>query len=115
VAKVISQFFADLRHPLRNLRWSWGARRNDSILLRTWDDEYAFKEKKLRVLDKVDVDDRSDSFGLDERIVHLKALWGGGLAGYTVIATAKDKQAATREIASYRDDVVFPLLRLEQT
>jgi hypothetical protein len=112
VAKVISQFFADLGHPLRNLRWSWGARHNDSILLRTWDDEYAFKEKKLRLLDKVDVDVRSDSFGLDERIVQLKALWGGGLAGYTVIATAKDKHAATREIASYRDDAVFPLIRL---
>lgn len=114
MAKVISQFFADLGYPLRNLRWSWGARTGDAILLRTWEDEYAFKERVLRVLDKVDVDVRSDSFGLDERIVQLKALWDGGVAGYTVIATAKDKHAPTREIASYRDDVVFPLLRLEQ-
>jgi len=115
MAKVISQFFVDLGYPFKNLRWSWGARRDDAILLRTWDDEYLFKEKKLRVLDKADVDAQSDSYGLDERIVQLRALWEGGLAGYTVIATAKDKDAQTREIASYRDDVVFPLLRLEQT
>lgn len=114
MAKVISQFFADLGYPLRNLRWSWGARRADTLLLRTWNDEYAFKERKLRVLHKADAETRLDSFGLDERIVHLKALWVGGIAGYTVIATAKDKDAPTREIASYRDDVVFPLLRLEQ-
>lgn len=115
MAKVISQFFSDLGYPLRNLRWSWGARSGDVIVLRTWDDDYAFKERKLRVLDKVDLTEQRDSFGLDERIVQLKALWEGGLAGYTVIATAKDKHANPREIAAYRDDVVFPLARLELT
>jgi hypothetical protein len=114
MAKVISQFFADLGYPLRNLRWSWGARREDVILLRTWTDEFAFKERRLRVLHTADAETRPDSFGLDERMVHLRSLWEGGIAGYTVIATAKDKAAPTREIASYRDDVVFPLLRLEQ-
>lgn len=115
MAKVISQFFADLGYPFRNIRWSWGARSGDAILLRTWDDEYAFKEKKLGVLDMVDADERTDSFGLDERIVQLKALWDGGVAGYTVIATAKDKNARPREIVAYRDDGVFALSRLERT
>lgn len=113
--KVISQFFLDLGYPLRNIRWSWGARRGDAILLRTWDDEYAFKERRLRVLDIQDADERFDSFGLDERIVHLKALWGGGIAGYTVIATAKDKHARPREIVAYRHDAVFALSQLQRT
>lgn len=112
--KVISQFFVDLGYPLRNIRWSWGARSEDVILLRTWDDEYAFKERKLRVLDMADTNRPSESFGLDERIVQLKALWGGGVAGYTVIATAKDKDANPREIVAYREDAVFALSRLGQ-
>jgi hypothetical protein len=112
--KVISQFFSDLGYPFRNIRWSWGARSGDAILLRTWDDELVFKERKLTVLDMEDVDER-DSYGLDERIVHLKALWNGGIAGYTVIATAKDKHARPREIVAYRDDAVFALSRLERT
>jgi hypothetical protein len=114
MAKVISQFFSDLGYPFRNIRWSWGARSEDAILLRTWDDEYAFKEKKLGVLAMVDADERTDSFGLDERIVQLKALWDGGVAGYTVIATARDKNARPREIVAYRDDGVFALSRLER-
>lgn len=112
--KVISQFFLDLGYPLRNIRWSWGARTGDAILLRTWNDEYAFKERKLRVLDMEDSNERSDSFGLDERIVQLKALWNGGVAGYTVIATAKDKHARPREIIAYREDAVFALSRLQR-
>jgi hypothetical protein len=83
-------------------------------LLRAWDDEYAFKERKLRVLDFADPRQSSASFGLDERIVHLKALWEGGVAGYAVIATAKDKHVSPREILAYRDDAVFSLTRLEQ-
>lgn len=114
MAKVISQFFVDLGFPLRNIRWSWGARSGDAIMLRTWDDELVFKERKLRVLDLEDADQRSESFGLDERIVQLKALWGGGVAGYTVIATAKDKHARPREIIGFREDVVFALSRLER-
>lgn len=114
MAKVISQFFAGLGFPFRNIRWSWGGRSGEAILLRTWDDELVFKERKLRVLDMQDADVR-ESYGLDERIVHLKALWNGGVAGYTVIATAKDKNARPREIIAYRDDAVFALSRLERT
>lgn len=112
--KVISQFFSDLGFPFRNIRWSWGARSGEAILLRTWDDELVFRERTLRVLDMADADER-DSYGLDERIVQLKALWNGGIAGYTVIATAKDKHARPREIVAYRDDAVFALSRLERT
>jgi len=114
MAKAISQFFAELGFPLRNPRWSWGARNGSAILLRAWNDEYVFKERKLRLLDFADPRRPSESFGLDERIVHLEALWQGGVAGYTMIATAKDKDASPREILAYREDSVFALSKLEQ-
>ena len=114
MAKAISQFFADLGYPLRNPRWSWGAQTAAGILLRAWSDEYAFKERKLRVLDFVDPCDPSESVGLNERIVHLKALWEGGIAGYSVIATAEDTNVSPRKILAYREDAVFALTRLEQ-
>jgi len=63
MAKVISQFFSDLGYTLRNVRWSWGARQGDAILLRTWDDEYTFKERKLRVLDRMDLEDSAILLG----------------------------------------------------
>jgi hypothetical protein len=113
MAKAISQFFVDLGFPLRNVRWSWGSRSGDVVLLRTWVDEYDGKARKVTVLRAAAGHQVSDSFGLDERIVQLQALWNGAVAGYTVIAEAKDKDAHPREIKSYRDDAVFAIGQLE--
>lgn len=113
MAKAISQFFADLGFPLRNVRWSWGSRNGEVLLLRTWADHYSGKERKVTVLRETSAHQLSDSFGLDERIVQLKGLWEGRLAGYTVIATVKDKDARPREIKEYRDDAVFAIKQLE--
>ena len=113
MAKAISQFFADLGFPLRNIRWSWGARNEDIVVLRTWQDEYAGRERKVTVLREPAAHQETDSFGLDERIVQLKSLWLGEVAGYTVIVEARDKTARPREIKDYREDVVFAIKRLE--
>lgn len=113
MAKAISQFFADLGFPLRNIRWSWGARNGDIVLLRTWQDEYAGRERKVTVLREPAAHQMKDSFGLDERIVQLGSLWQGEVAGYTVIVEVKDKAARPREIKDYREDVVFAIKRLE--
>ena len=113
MAKAISQFFADLGFPLRNIRWSWGARNGDIVLLRTWQDEYAGRERKVTVLREPAALEVNDSFGLDERIVQLGSLWQGEVAGYTVIVEVKDKNARPREIKDYREDVVFAIKRLE--
>lgn len=112
MAKAISLFFADLGFLLRN-RWSWGARSGDVLLLRTWADEYTGKDRKVTVLREPAAHQLSDSFGLDERIVQLKALWRGGVAGYTVIATVKDKDVRPRQIKEYCDDAVFAIKQLE--
>lgn len=115
MGKAISQFFAELGYPFRNIRWSWGARSGaSSILLRTWEDEYFFKQRRLIVLDRAEQYRPSEAYGLDERFGHLESLWNEGVAGYTVIATVKDKDARPREILGYRDDAVFALDRLER-
>ena len=114
MAKPISQFFADLGFNLRNVRWSWGARNGDALLFRTWTDEYRNKERKVTVLREPEALELSESFGLDERILQLNALWQGGLAGYAIVAEVVDKKASPRKIKSYREDVVYPVKGLEQ-
>ncbi|MCA8050898.1 HNH endonuclease [Burkholderia arboris] len=111
MAKPISQFFLDLGYPFKNPRWSWGARRDDVIILRTWEDEYSGKSRQVVVLDPDRFDD-DESCGFDERIGQLRALWGGTCAGYTVIVEAKDTTARPRKISSYRDDAVFVIHEL---
>lgn len=111
--KPITQFFIDLKLPLKNARWSWGAQNESSMLLRTWADEFSSKDKRVIVLrEPAGYQDR-ESYGLDERIRHLRTLWAGGIAGYTVIATAKATDVPKREIKEYRDDKVFVIDRLE--
>lgn len=115
MAKPISRFFSDLGLPLNNVRWSWGARAGDVLLLRTWADEYKKDGdvRRITVLRDAKGYRHTDSYGLDERFRHLEALWAGGIAGYTVIATVTDPTARPREIKDYRDDGVFALERLE--
>lgn len=113
MAKPISKFFAGLGFPLRNLQWSWGARSGDTIVLRTWQDQYRGRDRRVTVLREPQALELTESFGLDERIVQLKALWAGGIAGYSVIVEVVDKDAKRRRIKDYRDDVVFPIKRLE--
>jgi len=114
VAKPITQFFLDLGYPLRNARWSWSASSNGGILLRTWADDFSSREKRVGVLGAPADYQERDSYGLDERIRHLRALWSGGVAGYTVIATAKNVDAPKREIKDYRDDKIFVIDHLEE-
>jgi len=113
MAKPISQFFVGLGLPLRNIRWSWGARGESIVLLRTWQDEYSGKERKVTVLRDAAGYLERESFGLDERLVQLQALWQGDMAGYSVIAEVKDPAARPREIKDYRDDGVFAIKQLE--
>jgi hypothetical protein len=111
--KPITQFFLDLNLPLKNARWSWGAQNENTILLRTWEDEFSLRQKRVVVLrEHAGYQDR-ESYGLDERIRHLRTLWAGGVAGYSVIATAKATNVPKREIKEYRDDKVFVIDRLE--
>lgn len=110
--KPITQFFQDLKLPLKNARWSWGAQNENTILLRTWADEFS-RDKRVVVLREPAGYQERESYGLDERIRHLRTLWAGGVAGYSVIATAKATDVPKREIKEYRDDKVFVIDQLE--
>lgn len=112
--KKISRFFADLGFPLWNIRWSWGSLQGNALLLRTWQDEMKFQERRMLVLKSTAAGHYSDSYGLDERIRHLEALWTGELGGYAVVAEAKDTDAKPRVIGDFRPDGVYALERLEQ-
>lgn len=110
--KSISQFFNDLGLPFRNQMWSWGARRDNVVVLRTWADEYDVSSRRIAVLRR-DMLLGDPSAGLDERVQHLKAIWTGGIGAYAIIATAQDPVAKRRQIASYRDDL-FPIEAVEE-
>lgn len=111
--KTILRFFTDLGFTLRNPRWSWGSRDGEIILLKNWEDRFSGKDWTVQALDTPEILRQLESFGLDERIVHLEALWNGGSAGYTVIATATDINAIPRKTRDFRDDAIFAIERLE--
>ncbi|WP_423600903.1 HNH endonuclease [Roseateles sp. MS654] len=115
MAKSISRFFSDLGLPLRNIRWSWGATAGSTLLLRTWSDEFSRDEgvRRVTVLREPAGYRAGDSYGLDERYRQLEAVWAGGVAAYTIMATVKDPAVRPREIKEYRDDGVFCIDRLE--
>ena len=111
MGKSINRFFEDIGMRLYNGRWSWGAKKDHVVVLRTWADECNFRERRVAVLHQSTLME-SASAGLDERVQHIKAIWKGGVAAYTVMATAVDPSAAARSIKSYRD-ALFAIDSLE--
>lgn len=112
----ITRFFSSLGLPLKNQRWSWGAQSGSTVLLRTWSDELTRTNgvRRVVVLKSPLGYLQTDSFGLDERFVHLENIWRGGMAAYAVVAIADDPNARPRSIQSFREDVVFIIERLEE-
>lgn len=106
----VTKFFARLGFPLHNSRWSWGARADLGVLLTTWEDDLDKSGHFVRVgWWRLQV---RSSAGLNERLDHLRMLWSGGLAGYTVLATAKDAEARPRKIESYDSENVRAIVSL---
>ena len=112
MTRPISQFFERLGVPLKNTRWSWGARTAGVVVLRTWADEYDAKTKPVLVLREPGAYRADESPERAERLEHVLALWTGGLAGFAVIAMVDDPRAFPRVIKSYREDGVFPIQQL---
>lgn len=115
MAKPLSHFFSELGVPLNNVRWSWGASAGSTVLLRTWSHDFKFEGgvRRVRVLRAPGDPDGSDSYGLDERYQQLESIWRGGMAAYTVMATAVDAEGKKKQIKDYRDDGVFSIERIE--
>lgn len=106
----ISSFLARLGFPLHNTRWSWGARSDLGVLLTTWEDDLDETGRFVRVLGWRS--QKRSSSGLNERLDHLRTLWSGGLAGYVVVAKAKDTKAKPRKIQSYDSENVRAIVSL---
>jgi hypothetical protein len=105
----MSAFFKQCGVPLRNSRWSWGAIEGKAILLRTWADQLKAQGKYVPVLSQPVELGGETSTGLAERIDHLRTLWGGGFAGYAVMATPVDDQASPRKIRNFDSEYVFAI------
>jgi len=108
--KSITKFLARLGFPLRNTRWSWGARSDLGVLLTTWTDDLDESGRFVRVIGWRSQTRSSD--GLNERLDHLRTLWSGGLAGYAVLATARDTKAQPRKIQAYDSENVRAIVSL---
>lgn len=115
MALPISKFFEMLRLPLRNLRWAWGAQRDNVILLRTWGHQFKSKPARVVVLQTPAGYAgylASGSLGLEQRIDQLDSIWEGGIAAYTVMANAVDDKVFDLKIKDYRDDQIFAIKKL---
>lgn len=108
----INKFLARLGFPLSNSRWSWGSHSDMGVLLTTWSDELHDSGRFVQVLGSKARAEPKPKQGLNERIDHLRILWSGGLAGYTVIATAKDTKVRPRTIQSYDSENVRAIVSL---
>lgn len=65
-------------------------------------------------MDLLEAQARCGLMQMSERIDHLRTLWSGGLAGYAVVATAKDTKAQPRKIQSCEAENVRALVSWEQ-
>lgn len=108
-------YFRILGAPLKNPQWSWGARADSFIVLQVWEDRQVRREdgRWALLLGAREGYAPGDRHGSDERYAHVKALWSGGIAGYAIVAVAKDASAMPRATHSFRDDGIFALERLE--
>jgi N utilization substance protein B len=98
---TISDFFAHLGAPRRNVQWSWGAIGPDSqVYLAVWNDEFRTKNGRrfVQVTDSRSPD--PTRHGDRERHDHIRAIQGGAKA-FCVILTAVDPWARPRKIGSF--------------
>ncbi|MGJ7500732.1 HNH endonuclease [Variovorax sp. ZT5P49] len=108
----ITKLFERLGFPLSNARWSWGARNADGVLLRVWTHDLSPDGRYVPVLAGRSAKRTRASPGLPERIDQLRILWSGGIAGYAVLATAVDPNAATKVIQSFDEEAVRAITSL---
>lgn len=110
--KSITQFFKDdLKAPLVNSMWSWGAVDGAGrVYLRVWEKDWEHRERRSLVCEP---DWKPESLGYKERMRQLALLEGGAL-GFLVVCNGHwDKAANKMVITRYRDDKVFPIGSVE--
>ena len=104
-----TQFFEWLGSPLHNVRWSWGAVRNDGVVfLRIWQDETTRHNglRYMRVTNHGHFAGNPENLGYRERLEHLKLI-GSGAPSYMVMCEADPAKLPEREILDFNEDYVF--------
>ena len=102
---TLTHLFKRLGAPLANQRWSWGADREDgAVFLRVWQDQKKSIDGRwhLQITHHEKYSDAKENLGYQERLRHLEMLKGGAKC-YMVMCLAKDKNAAPRWIASFKE------------
>ena len=112
MASNITSLFIECGFPLRNSRWSWGARNNIGILLRTWTDQLSGNGKYVPVLRKQSAERLNFTLGYQERVSHLRAMWAGDIAGYLLMVSPEDDSVSPRKIRSFEADKVIAIKSL---
>ena len=104
----ISAFFRELGAPLKNVRWSWGARRSKDgvVFLRVWQDRKRFEDgRTFYLLDGRDDENRADP-GYRERQQHIESVRSGARC-YLIMCTVKDPDARPRSIQDFNSSELF--------
>lgn len=108
--KPISEHFADLGAPLRNIVNSWGAVRpsDGAVFLRVWYDRKFKDEATGRTYRQLLHISSEHKVGYLERAEHIKRVRQGA-PGFMVIVHAADEIARPRKIKDYNPEVLVPI------
>ena len=106
--KTLSAFFLEISAPLRNVRWSWGAKRADgSIVFRAWNDELLpdGKGRLIRLTNHAFYDGLRRNNGWNERLRQIEEVRQGAPA-FVVICEARKPLTTPRKLVSYGASLV---------
>lgn len=104
-----SNFFERLGAPLRNIRWSWGAKREDgSIVLKVWKDRVENRDGRTFVMltHHAKYIHRQSHSGYRERNCHVRKIKEGAVC-HMVMCEVVDLAAAPRKIRTFDQDYIY--------
>ncbi|WP_394131932.1 hypothetical protein [Shewanella maritima] len=98
--KPMSVFFSEnLRAPLSNVQWSWGAENQDSVFLRIWDEEVKNKHGLVYL------NNGDKRLGQAERYRHIQSIKRGKPGYVVVILSGHESSNGTWRIDTYKECV----------
>lgn len=99
---TMADFFEALGAPLKNVRWSWVARRasDNAVFLRAWKDDCRPDGSSLLV--KISEQESGSRPGWKERQEHIASI-DAGCQCFIVMCEAVDVSAVPRAVATFDD------------
>ena len=116
----VTSMFKNLRAPLSNPIWAWGAESQDrkAIILRVWQDEtckLSDGKRGHRLTNREFCEDNEayKSKGWPQRLRHIQQI-KNKTPGYCIIVIARDTKEVPRKIKGFIDDAIFPIIDLKE-